>query len=56
MAHSKYSIIRRVARVTGVVSLNSIIASLPEFVSRENLVKLNAEAVKMGYELVRGGE
>ncbi len=43
-----------VARVTGVVSLNSIIASLPEFVGRENLVKLNAEAVKMGYELVKG--
>ncbi|WP_054854223.1 2-oxoacid:acceptor oxidoreductase family protein [Vulcanisaeta distributa] len=44
-----------VAKVTGVVSLDSIIASLPEFVGRENLVKLNAEAVKMGYELVRGG-
>ena len=43
-----------VAKVTGVVSLDSIIASLPEFVSRENLVKLNAEAVKLGYELVRG--
>ncbi|MCG2866096.1 MAG: 2-oxoacid:acceptor oxidoreductase family protein [Vulcanisaeta sp.] len=43
-----------VAKVTGVVSLDSIIKSLPEFVGRENLVKLNAEAVKMGYELVRG--
>ncbi|BDR91237.1 2-oxoacid:acceptor oxidoreductase family protein [Vulcanisaeta souniana] len=45
-----------VARVTGVVSLESIINSLPEFVGRENLVKLNAEAVKLGYESVRGGE
>ncbi|WP_243680619.1 2-oxoacid:acceptor oxidoreductase family protein [Vulcanisaeta souniana] len=44
-----------VARVTGVVSLESIINSLPEFVGRENLVKLNAEAVKLGYESVRGG-
>ncbi|MGC8606007.1 MAG: 2-oxoacid:acceptor oxidoreductase family protein [Vulcanisaeta sp.] len=43
-----------VAKVTGVVSLDSIINSLPEFVGRENLVKLNAEAVKMGYESVRG--
>ncbi len=45
-----------VAKVTGVVSLESIINSLPEFVGRENLVKLNTEAVKLGYESVRGGE
>jgi pyruvate ferredoxin oxidoreductase gamma subunit len=43
-----------VAKVTGVVSLDAIIKSLPEFIGKESLVKLNAEAVKMGYELVRG--
>jgi pyruvate ferredoxin oxidoreductase gamma subunit len=43
-----------VARVTGIVTLDSIIKSLPEFIGREDLARLHAEAVRMGYELVRG--
>ena len=43
-----------VVRVTGIVTLDSIIKSLPEFIGREELVRLNAEAVRMGYELVKG--
>ncbi|WP_069806787.1 2-oxoacid:acceptor oxidoreductase family protein [Vulcanisaeta thermophila] len=45
-----------VVRVTGIVTLDSVIRSLPEFIGRESLVRLNAEAVRMGYESVRGGE
>lgn len=43
-----------VARVTGIVSLDSIINSLPEFIGKDNLIKLNAEAARMGYEMIRG--
>ncbi|WP_274379612.1 hypothetical protein [Vulcanisaeta thermophila] len=32
------------------MTLDSVIRSLPEFIGRESLVRLNAEAVKMGYD------
>jgi Pyruvate:ferredoxin oxidoreductase and related 2-oxoacid:ferredoxin oxidoreductases, gamma subunit len=41
-------------KVTGIVTLNSLISSLGELIGRGDYVKLNVEAVKMGYSMVRG--
>lgn len=42
------------ARATHLITLNSIVKSLREFVSKEEYVKLNEEAVRLGYEMVQG--
>jgi len=41
-------------KVTGIVTLNSLISSLGELIGRGDYVKLNIEAVKMGYSMVKG--
>lgn len=41
-------------RVTELVTLDSVISSIGEFVGRGDYVKLNIEAVKMGYSMVKG--
>lgn len=41
-------------RVTGLVSLNSLIESLSELIGKGDYVKLNIEAAKLGYAMVRG--
>ncbi len=40
-------------KVTGIVTLNSLISSLGELIGRGDYVKLNVEAVKMGYSMVK---
>ena len=41
-------------RITELVTLNSVISSIGEFIGKGDYVKLNIEAVKMGYSMVNG--